>query len=145
VPLPNPELGLIVNYSYSFHRRTKVIGDAGKNRPCLIAAVFPDRQEPLRTGILYLPITHTKPGPEDEGIALSIDARYAAGLDSARQWVLTSQGNQDTWPEDIFALPNKPGQFSYGFLPPSAFKAVQISLTALYAQRKFNIIRRSPL
>lgn len=141
--LPNPELGLLVHYSYVFHAKTKFIGPAGKNRPCLIAAVFPDPDDRLNTGVLYLPVTHTPPGPDDVGLELPRDAKFAAGLDAARQWVLVSQGNQDTWPEDISALPSQPGRFGYGFLPPGIFRSVQKAFAGLFAQRKFNFVDRN--
>ncbi len=141
--LPSPELGLVVQYSYAFHSKTRNIGDAGKNRPCLIAAVFPDPDDPPKTGILYLPVTHTLPGPDDIGIELTGDAKYAAGLDGAKQWILVSQGNRDTWPEDIANLPGRPGLFAYGFLPPATFRAVQAAFGRLFAQRKFNIVPRN--
>ncbi len=146
MPLPNPELGLIVFYSYLFHGRTKNIGDAGKNRPCLIAAVFPDPVDPLKTGVLLLPITHGEPSADEIGVALTADAKFAAGLDGDRQWVLVSQGNLDTWPEDIAALPNRPGEFAYGFLPPRTFKSIQAQFARLYAEKKFNLVpRNAPL
>jgi hypothetical protein len=143
VPLPNPELGLIVYYSYVFHGRSKNIGDAGKNRPCLIAAVFPDPDDSLKKCVLLLPITHSLPDADEMGVELAADAKYAAGLDGERQWVLVSQGNQDTWPEDIAALPNRPGQFAYGFLPPRTFKSVQAQFARLYAEKKFNLVPRN--
>jgi hypothetical protein len=141
--LPNPERGLIIHYSYVFHARTRNIGDAGKNRPCLIVAVFPDPDDKLKTGVLYLPISHSPLGADDAGIELTADAKYAAGLDGARQWVLVSQGNQDTWPEDIANLPGRPGEFVYGFMPPATFRAIQLAFAGLYAQRKFGIVPRN--
>jgi hypothetical protein len=142
VPLPNPERGLIVHYSYLFHNKSKTIGDAGKNRPCVIAAVFPDPDDPPKTGFLVLPITHTPPGADDVGVELTADAKFAAGLYAAPQWVLVSQANRDTWPEDIFHLPGRPGVFAYGFLPPGTFRSVQVAFGRLYAARKFNIVQR---
>lgn len=141
--LPNPELGLIVHYSYVFHARSKNIGDAGKNRPCLIAAVFADPDDPPKTGVLFLPISHTPPGGDDVGVELTMDAKYAAGLDAEKQWILVSQGNRDTWPEDIFHLPGRPGVFAYGFLPPGVFRAVQVAFGRLFAARKFNVVARN--
>jgi len=143
VPLPNPELGLIVHYSYLFLPRTRNIGDAGKNRPCMIMAVFQDPDDPLKNGILYLPITHSPPSPDEQGVALPADAKFAAGLDAAPQWVLVSQGNRDTWPEDIFNLPNQPGVFAYGFLPPRMFKIIQGEFARLFAARRFNLLPRN--
>jgi hypothetical protein len=143
VPLPNPEIGLVVHYSYVFHARSRNIRDAGKSRPCLIAAAFPEADERLKTGVLYLPISHSLPGADDVGVELMADAKYAARLDGVRQWVLVSQANQDTWPEDIANLPGRPGLFAYGFLPPGTFRAVQMAFGRLFAERRFNIIPRN--
>jgi len=143
VPLPSPELGLIVYYSYVFRRKTRLIGDAGKNRPCVIASVFAAPEDPLRTGVLYLPITHSAPGPEDFGILLTAKVKYAAGLDGAPQWLIASEGNKDIWPEDLAHFPNRPGVFHCGFLPPTILREAQNTVGTLYAERKFNIIRRN--
>jgi len=141
MPLPNPELGLIVHDAYVFRAAGTA---AGKHRPCLIAAVFPDPADPRKTGILYLPVSHTPPGPADAGIALSGQAKFAAGLDAAPQWILVSEGNQDTWPEDIANPPNRPGQFAYGFLPPGTVKSIQLAFARRFMEKKFNIVRRNP-
>jgi hypothetical protein len=143
VPLPNPEIGLVVHYAYLFHNRTRNIGDAGKDRPCLIVAVFPDKEEPLRTGVLYLPITHSEPSLEEEAIEIPADVKAAAGLDGLQQWLLVSQANLDTWPEDIFHRPSKPGIFHYGFVPPGFFKTVQTTFARLYVQKTLRIVPRN--
>lgn len=109
----------------------------------MIVAVFPDPEEPLRTGVLYLPVTHTEPGPEEEAIEIAPHVQAAAGLDGRRQWLLVSQGNRDTWPEDVFHLPKKPGVFHYGYLPPGFFKSVQVAFARLYAQKKLGILPRN--
>jgi len=142
VPLPTPEPGLIVQYSYVFRSRSRNVGDSGKARPCLIVAVFPDRGEPERTLVLYLPISHSPPRPEEEAVEIPANACFAAGLDGARQWILTGEGNLDTWPEDIFTLPTRPGLFHYGFMPPAFFRQVQTHFKQLYAEKKYNVVRR---
>jgi len=106
-------------------------------------SVFPDRDEPARTNVLLLPITHSEPVGETVGVELSADVRFAAGLDGRRQWVVVSEGNVDTWPEDVFPRPGRPGQFSYGFLPPASFRAVQKRFGALYADRLFDLVLRN--
>jgi hypothetical protein len=140
--IPVPEIGLIIEYSFVFPQATRSIGLGGKNRPCLIVSVFPDRDEPAKTSVLLLPITHTEPTGGTVGVELSADVRFAAGLDGRRQWVLVSFGNLDTWPEDVFPLPGRPGQFAYGVLPPSSFALVQAKFRALYAAKRFNIVPR---
>jgi hypothetical protein len=142
VPLPHPELGLVVYYSYVFRNPTRNIGAAGKQRPCLIIAVFPDRAEPRRTSVLYLPITHSQPTQNEEAIEIPADTRFAAGLDGLPQWVLIGGGDLDTWPEDIFNLPNQPGVFHFGFMPPGFFRKIQTEFGRLFAEKKYNVLRR---
>ncbi len=142
MPLLPPELGLIVYYSYVFHNPTRSIGDSGKQRPCLIIALFADKKEANRKLVLYLPITHSPPAAEGEAIEIPADARYAAGLDGSRQWILMGEGNLDAWPEDIFNLPDQPGKFHYGFMPPGFFRKIQTHFGLLFAAKKYNVVRR---
>ncbi len=143
MPLPNPEIGLIAYYAYVFHNGSRSIGDAGKERPCLIIAVFSDKEEPARTSVLYLPITHSPPGPNEDAIEIPSNVRFAAGLDGFPQWILIGEANLDTWPEDIFNLPNQPGVFHYGFLPPGFFRKVQTEFVLLFAAKKYHLVRRN--
>jgi hypothetical protein len=142
VPLPTPEIGIVVHYASLFRSRTRNIGDSGKGGPCLVVALFPDKEEPLRTGVLYLPITHTEPGLDEEALEIPPNVRAAAGLDGFRQWLLVGQSNWDTWPEDIFNIPKKPGIFHYGYVPPGFFKTVQTAFARLYVQRTLKIVPR---
>jgi hypothetical protein len=139
VALPNPELALIVHYGYVFHPRTA--GDSGKSRPCVMMAVFADPADPLRTSVLYFPITHRRPGGDEVGLELGADTCSAAGLDDVRQWLLVSQGNIDTWPEDV-GFVRRPGQFHYGFLPPRIFKSALRAFGELRALKRFNVVVR---
>lgn len=140
VPIPKPELGLIVSYGYLFHRRMNV--GAAKNRPSLIVAVTDVKDYPGRQGILYLPITHSEPRDNEAGIEIPKNARFVSGLDRGRQWIITSQANFDLWPEDIAPLPGQPGRFHYGILPPSFYNQVTQAWRYNYGLKRFNIERR---
>jgi hypothetical protein len=64
MPLPRPELGLVVQYGFVWSgagRRHPA--DAGKDRPCLIIDLFEAEDVPGRPTlrVTYVPISHTEP------------------------------------------------------------------------------------
>jgi hypothetical protein len=75
VPLPRPVPGLIIRYSYLWHREHLEGRDEGqKDRPCaIIAAVREDENGDTR--VLVLPVTHN--APEHAGLAVEIPATIA--------------------------------------------------------------------
>jgi hypothetical protein len=105
-------------------------------------ALIADKEEPNRKSVLYLPITHSPPSQDGEAIEIPADTRYAAGLDGSRQWIIIGEGNLDAWPEDIFNLPNQPGIFHYGFMTPGFFRKIQTHFGRLFAEKKYNLVRR---
>ena len=70
------------------------------------------------------------------------DVKRKAGLDSSRQWILVSECNIDTWPADLRPLPNQPGVFHYGHLPPRIFNIVRDRFVELYRERRLNAVKR---
>jgi len=69
-------------------------------------------------------------------------AKAAAGLDNSRQWVLVSECNIDTWPFDVRALPDRPGTFHYGHLPPRMFKTVRDRFVERYRSGRMRLVNR---
>ncbi|PHK92888.1 hypothetical protein CR162_21590 [Pseudoroseomonas rhizosphaerae] len=92
--------------------------------------------------VLYLPISHTPPSDEEEGIELPDSVKAKAGLDSAPQWVRVSECNIDTWPADLRQLPQQPGRFHYGHLPPSMFKIIRGRFVERYNDRRTKLVNR---
>jgi hypothetical protein len=68
--------------------------------------------------VIYLPISHSAPEGNQVGVELPDAVKSVAGLDVRRQWVLISECNVDTWPQDLRQIPDRPGRFHYGHLPP---------------------------
>lgn len=143
MPLPKPEIGLIVHYSYRFRQTTSTAMAGGKDRPCLIVSVNPDVDEPNAPGVLYLPITHSAPHNPGEALEIPPDARYAAGLDGYRQWVHVGEGNLDNWAYDVSMIPGRQGRYHYGFMPPRFFAQIQTRFANLYAARRFDLMPRN--
>jgi hypothetical protein len=104
---------LVVRYEYLWYRRSGTSGVADKDHPACVVAIF-RRQDRPGDFVIYLPISHTPPSADEEGIELPASVKANAGLDSAPQWVLVSECNLDTWPFDLRPLPNQPEIFHYG-------------------------------
>ncbi len=143
MPLPELTAGLVVRYEYHWHRRS-IAGATGadKDHPACVIATFRRRGRP-EDFVIYLPISHTQPSGEEEGIELPDDVKRKAGLDSARQWILISEYNLDSWPTDLRQIPHRPGVFHYGHLPPSMFRTVTGLFWARYAEKRLKQVNRT--
>lgn len=141
MPLPDLTIGLVVRYEYLWHRRARTADTADKDHPACVVATF-RRQGRPENFVLYLPISHTPPSDEEEGIELPDSVKAKAGLDSAPQWVLVSECNIDTWPADLRQLPQQPGRFHYGHLPPSMFKIIRDRFVERYNDRRTKLVNR---
>lgn len=148
MPLPDPEPGLIVAYEYLWHQR-RAAPSADKARPARVVALYlqheadeSDPAAPPLTKIVYLPISHTPPAADQAGHELSAHAKRAGGLDAAPQWVVVSECNVDTWPEDLRQVPGRPGRFHYGYLPPSEFERIKAAFLAHRRDKRLKIVGR---
>jgi hypothetical protein len=127
MPLPELTVGLIVRYEYLWHGQSVKGGGtttADKDHPACVVATFRRQGRPEDFDV-YLPISHTQPSGDEEGIELPDDLKRKAGLASRRQWILYSDYNLDTWPTELRQIPHRPGVFHYGHLPPSMFRAIR--------------------
>jgi hypothetical protein len=143
VPLPELTPGLVVRYEYIWARRAEEVETADKDHPACVVATF------RRTGgaedfVIYLPVSHTPPSRDQEGIELSDQAKSRAGLDARRQWILVSECNIDVWPLDVRQVPGRPGCFHYGHLPPAIFKQIRDRFVMLYRAKRVKQVGRSP-
>ena len=141
MPLPELTLGLVVRYEYLWHRRSGA-DTADKDHPACVVATYRQQDRP-EDFVIYLPISHTPLSDGEDGIKLPDSVKAKAGLDSARQWVLISECNVDTWPFDLRQIPNRPGQFHYGHLPPSMFRLVRDAFAERYRSRRVRQVSRA--
>jgi hypothetical protein len=148
VPLPAPEIGLVVSYEYLWKRQEQS-QTPDKARPCCVIVLYiqsekdedaPDGPDTIKA--VYVPISHVPPDDAQEGFELSPHAKKVAGLDPERQWVVVSECNLDSWPTDIRPIHGKAGQFHYGYLPPSEFGKMKQAFLRLQQARKLKIVRR---
>jgi len=69
MPLPTPEPGLVISYSYLWHHEHQAGREEGrKDRPSVIVLAVEQRANDT-TVVVVLPITHTPP----EGDAIDVD------------------------------------------------------------------------
>ena len=103
MPLPRPEIGLIVHYG--FVRSGPDRGpppDAGKDRPCLIVDLLPEEilgRKTLR--VTYLPISHAEPRKGESAILIKAKVANYLGLTAgprncARSGILLVSGDVAT-------------------------------------------------
>lgn len=138
MPLPQPELGLVVNYGFVWSGADRSPPpDAGKDRPGLIVDLFEIEEPPGRKTlrVTYLPISHT--GPRDGENAIPIGPRVAKHLmlTGERSFLYTSYACEDDWPFDLAQVPGHPGRFHYGVIPPALFDAVTEAFRKYLAER----------
>jgi hypothetical protein len=121
--IPTPEAGLVISYSYLWHREHQAGRDEGrKDRPAVIVlAVDSDPHGPVVT---VLPITHAPPSEPGRAVEIPPALKRHLGLDEARSWVVVSEGNEFLWPG--YDLRKVPGTdtYQYGFLAPRFFDRV---------------------
>lgn len=141
MPLPELTVGLVVRYEYLWHRRAAATDTGDKDHPACVVATYRQQGRP-EDFVVYLPISHSEPSGDEEGIELPDDVKRKIGLDSARQWVLLSECNVDTWPFDLRQVPDRPGRFHYGHFPPSMFKIVRDAFVKRFKARRIGQVRR---
>ena len=127
--LPDPTPGLIVRYDYLWSREAAAGQDYGKERPaCLVAASDPAA---LPRFVVLLPVTHSRPRDDAEGVEIPPKVRAHLGLDDEPCWVIVSEYNVDNWPTAGLAPLPGTGAFAYGFLPPALFTRIRAAFVGL--------------
>jgi hypothetical protein len=144
VPIPRPEPGLVISYSYLWKREARSGQDEGlKDRPCAII-VAQQVEGGGRTRILVAPISHQPSA--DPAMCMEIPARVKQmlGLDGARSWV-HFEVNRFWWPgPDLRPVSRaRPDLFEFGFLPPKLFGQLTKRIAALAVERRLIVTARS--
>jgi hypothetical protein len=145
MPLPRPEIGLVVRYGFVWSgadRRPPP--DAGKYRPCLIADLVEIEDTPGRTTlrITYLPISHVEPRAGEHAFPIGGRVARHLGLTTDRSYLYTSYACEDDWPFDLAQVPDRPGRFDYGMIPPALFEAVAAEFRSYLARRPGSVHKR---
>jgi len=141
---PHPQPGLVIRYSYLWHREAQLGQEEGtKDRPCAVVLAMSDKAGSLR--VYALPITHSAPGPEQGAIEIPQPVKSRLGLDSERSWIVFDEANIFNWPgPDLRFLPGKDaGSTAYGFLPPVFFRIVRARFLECARLQKSAMILRT--
>jgi len=143
--LPEPVPGLVIRYSYLWHREHLEGRDEGqKDRPCAIVAAI--RKDPNgETRVLVLPISHSPPGHPSLAVEIPARVKERLRLDDSRSWVLLSEWNEFVWPgPDLRRLPGaSDASVIYGMIPPSLFMTIRDRFLALVNSRNANPVPRT--
>ena len=141
--LPKPEPGLVICFSYLWHREQLEGREEGsKDRPCAIVLALHGVAEEAQ--VLVVPVTHSPPADLSTAIELPPALKQHLGLDSDRSWVVLSESNLFRWPgPDLRRVSGRQdGSIAYGLLPPKFFTALrQRFLTLERAARSTRILR----
>lgn len=143
--LPKPVAGLVIRYSYLWHREhLEGREDGQKDRPCAIVAAI-QSDEAGATRVLTLPITHSLPGKTIRAIEIPAKVKERLNLDEGRSWVVLSEWNEFIWPgPDLRRLPNSDDfSVAYGMLPPSLFAKIRDEFLLLATADKAQAVRRT--
>ncbi len=144
MPYPTPEVGLVIGYSYLWQNEaTQGRVEGRKNRPCAI--IFSIRNEEDEQVVMVLPITHTEPEVNQNGVEIPKVIKCRLGLDGERSWVIISELNKFVWPgPDLrVTLHEQTGQYAYGFLPPKFYKEIRDKLVSLHKNDKVRSVART--
>ncbi len=122
--IPNPELGLVISYSYLWRNEHTAGHEEGrKDRPSVIVlAVERGDDAPLVT---VLPITHSAPRNPESAVEIPRSVKRHLGLDEARSWIIVDEGNEFLWPGYDLRKRSNADSYDYGFLPPRLFAKAQ--------------------
>jgi len=144
VPLPAPELGLVVSYAYLWNSEFEEGQEEGiKDRPC--ALVLSSQNEGGNTIVAVVPVTHSPPQRPEEAVEIPAVVKRHLGLDEARSWIVVSEINRFIWPgPDLRPVSRaEPDRFEYGFLPPGLFRQVLEKFEATVAARRLRTVPRT--
>ena len=144
MPLPTPELGLVVSYAYLWNSEFEEGQEEGiKDRPC--ALILSCQNDRGNTIVAVVPVTHTPPQRLEEAVEIPAVVKRHLGLDEARSWIVVSEINRFTWPgPDLRPVArSEPDRFEYGFLPPGLFRQVLEKFEATVAARRLRTVPRT--
>ncbi len=149
MPLPAPEPGLVLSYSYLWKRQEKKGREEGeKARPCVIilaTKISVSETSTDETVVTVVPVTSQPPEDSRAAVAIPPKVKQHLGLDSAPAWVIADEINRFIWPgPDLRPIPGQAGRFDYGFVPPRLYAAIKAALLNLHRARRLRAVDRTP-
>ena len=130
--LPDPEVGLVIAYSYLWHREHQAGREEGrKDQPSVIVLAV-ERAADGPTFVTVLPVTHSAPAAVGDAVEIPAAIKRHLGIDQERSWIVVGEGNEFVWPgHDLRKVPQT-GRYEYGFLPPRFLAQVQAAFVAAH-------------
>ncbi|NJM34117.1 MAG: hypothetical protein HC850_04700 [Rhodomicrobium sp.] len=120
MPIPEPEIGLVIRYAYLWRSEAdRGLEEGQKDRPCAVVLAH-HRRESGETIVVVAPITHRSPAGDPNAIEIPFSVKRRLGLDDERSWIITNDVNSFIWPGPDLRKVDRPemgGEFAYGFLP----------------------------
>jgi hypothetical protein len=135
---PEPELGLVISYSYLWkEEEERGLVEGRKDRPCAIVLAIdhPDAEPGGRKQVAVAPITHSPPPDLTAAVEIPVRVKQHLGLDGERSWVILEEVNVFTWPGfDLRPIRRGETRIDYGLLPPKLFERLIAKFTELRTQ-----------
>jgi len=118
VSIPPPKQGLVIRYSYLWHRESVTGQEEGrKDRPCAVVLATKDER------VAVVPITTRKPDANMPALELPVEIGKRLGLGESPSWIVANEINVFQWPgEDIRRATRE--AWVFGQLPPNFTKTV---------------------
>lgn len=138
MPLPQPELGMVVHYGFVWAGAERhPPPDAGKDRPCLIVDLVEVEDIPGRVTlrVTYLPISHVAARGDEKASVIGSRVASHLGLPSEKSCLYISYACEDDWPFDLAQIPGRKGRFHYGLIPPALFTDIANQFRTYLAQQ----------
>jgi len=145
MPLPKPEPGLVIRYSYLWLEEFLAKREEGvKDRSCAIVAALKTKPDGKQR-VLVLPVTHREPKRPEEAIEIPAKIKLHLGLDGERSWIALNESNEFLWPgPDLRMLPGRDeSTVAYGFLPPKFFAKLRTTFLSLVQKNDIQHVRRT--
>ena len=122
---PQPEVGLVISYSYLWSDEAEGGHVEGrKARPCAIVLVV-QQAEGKAPAVTVVPITHSPHRNPEAAIEIPFTVKRHLGLDDQPSWIVLDDFNVFTWPGyDLRSVPGHKDRYYYGLLPPKLFEGI---------------------
>ncbi len=132
---PQPEVGLVISYSYLWSDEARAGHVEGrKDRPCAIVMVLRE-SEGKPPVVTVIPITHSPHRNPDAVIEIPPAIKRHLGLDDQPSWIVLDDLNIFTWPGyDLRPVPDQKDRYHYGLLPPRLFEGIIRKFSELQRQ-----------
>jgi hypothetical protein len=120
---PDPEVGLVISYSYLWSQEADMGQVEGrKDRPCAIILAIEPAEEGKPKEVAVAPITHSPPADLTVAVEIPQRVKQNLGLDSEPSWVILNEVNVFAWPGfDLRPIKRGDSRVDYGHLPPKLF------------------------